>query len=92
MGRRAETKAARSAEELRERIREHLERIPDDQLWRVDHLVRGLVENDRTLVSLASVPEVDVTDEERAAIRAGSEEIARGEGIPLEEVERRFDR
>ena len=80
---------------VREEVVRLVERIPEGDLDVVKRMLAGLLagrdgEEDPLRAFLESCPEDDepTTDEDLAAIRAGREELARGELIPHEEVAR----
>lgn len=87
-------KAAETASERRRRIREMVDRLPEDQLRRAEQLLRAIVEDDAFLWTHATAPIDDepLTEEERAAVEEGFEAGERGDRHRLEDVERELGR
>jgi len=67
-----------------------LDAIPEDRLPAVREALERLA--DPVLLAFLMAPEDDepLTDEDIAAIEEGKADIARGDTVPLEEVERRL--
>lgn len=83
---------SRSSED-RARLHELVDQLLDKELPIAVCFLEFLQEIDDPLLrQLRSAPYDDepLTEEESAAIREGAEQFARGEGIPLEKVEKRL--
>ena len=65
--------------ELRKEIQEYIDVLPDNKLRALKPLLT-------LLVSDTAVVETDLSDEERAIIRRGREEYARGGYVPLDSI------
>lgn len=85
---------ASDPEEVRRRIHELANRLPDSELSRAAMILRAIVEDDGFLWKHATAPEEDetLTEEEKAKIREGLEDAERGDLHRLEDVERGFSR
>lgn len=80
----------RDPAEVRRRIHDLVNRLPESELWRGELLLRAVVEDDPFLWSLATAPYDDepLTEESEAKIKEGIEAAERGELRPLEDVAR----
>jgi hypothetical protein len=74
---------------VKEQLIRRLEEMPES---RAEHLLQYLddLENDPVYRAFMEAPEEPPLEDELQAIRETDEEIARCEGIPLEEVARRL--
>lgn len=79
-------------EEVRRRIHELADLLPDSELVRAAMVLRAIVEEDGFLWKHATAPEEDepVTEEERAKYQEGLKASERGDLHLLEDVEREF--
>lgn len=84
------TPEAPTPEELRERIRGLVDRLPDSELWRIDLFLRGLLDPERTafLWKHATAPYEDepLTEEAEAVLRESRKDDRLGKVRPFEDV------
>jgi hypothetical protein len=76
----------------RERAHALLDMLPGEKLTAVRGLLEVLVEPLSRALASVPVEEEEVTPETAAAIDRGRASLARGEGIPYEEIRREFGR
>jgi hypothetical protein len=74
----------------RERIHALLDMLPDSKLNAVRNFLEVMVEPLERSLALASVEEEEITPETSAALDRARASLARGEGIPHEEIQREF--
>jgi hypothetical protein len=68
-----------------------LDMLPDEKLAAVRSLLEVMVEPLSRSLASAPVGDEEITDETAAAIERSRASLARGEGIPHEEVRREFE-
>ena len=75
---------------VKEELHELVEALPESELLAAQRFLRHLniMAKDPVMKALVSAPVEDepITEEEEALVREAEEELARGEGIPLEVV------
>jgi hypothetical protein len=79
-------------EPTQERQKAHalLDMLPDEKLAVVRSLLEVMVEPLSRSLASAQVEDEEITDETAAAIERSRASLARGEGIPHEEIRREF--
>lgn len=86
------TPKAPTSEELRDKIRDLIDRLPDSELWRVDMFLRAILDPERTAFlwkhATASYDDEPLTEEDEALHRESREEDRLGNVRPFEDVVR----
>ena len=77
----------------RQQLHDLVEQLPETEVPAAHRVLQALC-LDPVQLSLLTAPYDDEpeTEEERAAVQQAREELARGEVIPFEDVQREFDR
>jgi hypothetical protein len=79
-------------EQTQERQQAHavLDMLPDEKLAAIRSLLEVMVEPLSRSLASAPVEDEEITDETAAAIERSRASLARGEGIPHDEIQREF--
>ena len=85
-----ENRLRRNPQQERQQAHELLDMLPDEKLNAVRTLLEVMVEPLSRSLTLAAVEEEELTPETTASLERARASLARGEGIPHEEILREF--
>jgi hypothetical protein len=80
----------RDSQKVKQQAHELIDRLPPTQLTAVVSLLEAIVEPVSLAIAHAPVEEEEITPETAAALDRARASLARGEGIPHEEILREF--